>query len=182
MSQPKPGQQIALGPHLPHPASRPTSTVSTPGVVWSHANPLHVGKPQQYLPTPLSTSSASPSVDLQSRGTPHSTVTDLSSPAYHFPAPKGTQTPLGLSPSGMPFPRNSPYKPIRGVNTLLVPPPSATIQHGPQQMSSSQMHYQPLGKPISERRTGVLPYLHFDTWSQPQHANPQPLPQPRLRA
>ncbi len=90
--------------------------------------------------------------------------------SYYFP--QNSHTPNSLSPSGFPAPRNSPYKPVRGVNTLLVPPPSASM-HNPQNLSYDQMHYQPLGQPKSERRTGVLPYLPFNTWSHSQGHQPQ---------
>lgn len=69
--------------------------------------------------------------------------------------------------SGYPVYRSSPYKPIRGVNTLLVPPSSASIDL-PQQLGYDQMQYQPLGKPLSERRVGVLPYTYGGHIPQPQ--------------
>ena len=62
--------------------------------------------------------------------------------------------------------RSSPYRPVRGVNTLLVPPPSASFQNPSQNVGSRDMHYQPLGK-ATERRTGVVPYM-------PQSYPPQP--------
>lgn len=76
----------------------------------------------------------------------------------NFAQPQQAPTPHSLT-SGHPVYRSSPYKPIRGVNTLLVPPSSASIDP-PQQLGYDQMQYQPLGKPISERRIGVLPYTY----------------------
>ena len=95
--------------------------------------------------------------------------------AYHFP-PHNTCT--GLSPSGFPAPRNSPYKPIRRVSTLLFPPQTTSVQQAPQQVSYDQMHYQPLGRPSSERRTGILPHHSFSTWSNNAHQMQHQLPPP----
>ena len=63
-----------------------------------------------------------------------------------------------LSPLNYNINRSSPYRPVRSVNTLLVPPPSASLQNPSQSVGSSDMHYQPLGK-LSERRSGVVPYM-----------------------
>ena len=123
-------------------------------------------------PSPLNLS------EVSSRPSPHGTAPHSSatpSPTT-FSFPQHSHTPNGLSPSGFPAPRTSPYKPIRGVNTLLVPPPSTSLQHT-QNLSYDQMHYQPLGQPKSERRTGVLPHLPFNQWphlQQPQHYLPRP--------
>ncbi|RPB15856.1 hypothetical protein P167DRAFT_551762 [Morchella conica CCBAS932] len=60
--------------------------------------------------------------------------------------------------------RNSPYRPVRGVNTLLVPPPSTSAE--PPALCYDQMHYQPLGKPRTEYKTGTVPYMQTETWPQ----------------
>ena len=118
-------------------------------------------------PSHITTSRHATSGDYPINQPPYTTATSTPSPtSYHFP--QHTPSANGLSPSGWPVPRDSPYKPIRGVNTLLVPPPSASIQNHPQNVSHGQMHYQPLGKPTSERRTGVLPYFPPNTWTQSQ--------------
>ncbi|MCJ1281481.1 hypothetical protein MMC26_000801 [Xylographa opegraphella] len=86
-----------------------------------------------------------------------------------------------LSPSGYPSQRSSPYKPLRSVNTLLVPPPSASLHNPSQRLGSNNMHYQPLGKPLSERKTGVVPYTQQEPWHQvPQTSQWPLLPQPCL--
>ena len=123
----------------------------------------------------LASTRGAPTNDYQTRQIPYATGSATPSPTS-FNFPQHQHTPSGLSPSGFPAPRTSPYKPIRGVNTLLVPPPSGSL-HQSQNISYDQMHYQPLGKPISERKTGVLPYTPFDTWSQSQHMQHY-LPQP----
>lgn len=146
------------------PSSRPQSGLQLPSL-----------QPPNYFNQPGSANASSPS-EYQSRQTPYSTAASTPSPtSYAFPSQQAT--PNGLSPSGWPAPRTSPYKPVRGVNTLLVPPPSASIHNHPQNVSFGQMHYQPLGKPVSERRTGVLPYFPFNTFSQPHHMQHY-LPQP----
>lgn len=141
------------------PSIQPSSYLSHPGSS-KGPSPLNLNE-HPNRPLPFKNGSATPSPT-----------------SYYFP--QSSHTPNGLSPSGFPAPRNSPYKPIRGVNTLLVPPPSASM-HKSQTVSYDQMHYQPLGQPKSERRTGVLPHLPFNTWSQSQtHQTQQRLPQPQL--
>lgn len=80
----------------------------------------------------------------------------------------GTLTPTRqLSPSYFLTHRNSPYRPVRSVNTLLIPPPSASLQHANRSIGHDQMRYQPLGKAPTEARAGVVPYIHHDAWPQP---------------
>ncbi len=154
----------AMSSVFPGSNSRPHSGLQLPSL-----------QPSNYFNQPGNARGSSP-LEYQSRQTPYSTAASTPSPtSYAFPSHQAT--PNGLSPSGCPAPRTSPYKPVRGVNTLLVPPPSATIQNQPQNVSYGQMHYQPLGKPVSERRTGVLPYFPFNTFSQPHHMQHY-LPQP----
>lgn len=74
------------------------------------------------------------------------------------PSPTGQQ----LSPSFYLEQRNSPYRPIRSVSTLLVPPPART-RYQPQNVDRDQMRYQPLGRP-QERQTGQLPYIAQNQW------------------
>ncbi|KAJ5204471.1 uncharacterized protein N7498_005350 [Penicillium cinerascens] len=70
-----------------------------------------------------------------------------------------------LSPSFFLANRNSPYRPVRSVSTLLIPPPSASLQQQ-RSVPFDHMHYQPLGKGTSDRKTGLLPYIQPDVWSQ----------------
>lgn len=70
-----------------------------------------------------------------------------------------------LSPSFFLANRNSPYRPVRSVNTLLIPPPTSSLQ--PQRsVPFDHMHYQPLGKTSADRKTGLLPYTQPDIWNQ----------------
>lgn len=70
-----------------------------------------------------------------------------------------------LSPSFFLANRNSPYRPVRSVHTLLIPPPSTSLQQQ-RSVPFDHMHYQPLGKGNSDRKTGLLPYIQPDAWNQ----------------
>lgn len=67
-------------------------------------------------------------------------------------------TPISHSPSVYLQQRASPYKPIRHVNRLLYPPPSASLDqyHLAVPVPPTHMHYQPLGR-RNDLRTGVVP-------------------------
>lgn len=121
---------------------------------------------------------SSPVTDWPSRQMPYAMSAGTPSPTS-VSFPQSAQTPTHLSPAAFPFPRNSPYKPIRSVNTLLVPPPSASMHNAPPILRYNQMQYQPLGKPISQSLPGVLPMLPHDSWGQPQD-RPLYLPQPKF--
>lgn len=132
--------------------------------------------------------------------TPHLPVLTPTGPPNHGPhsangysTPSRRQSPhsvqellsLGSSPISANFPhnpghispslflqhRNSPYKPVRHVNTLLYPPPSASMQNF--STNPGQMHYQPLGQ-RNEYRSGVVP-------EYASH-HPYQLPQPNFHA
>ncbi|EXJ75124.1 uncharacterized protein A1O5_01820 [Cladophialophora psammophila CBS 110553] len=79
-----------------------------------------------------------------------------------------TPTLPGLSPSYFLTHRTSPYRPVRHVNTLLIPPPSAALQMPVRNVPSDQIHYHPLSKITTDRRTGPLPNFQPDGW---QHSN-----------
>jgi hypothetical protein len=83
--------------------------------------------------------------------------------------------PAQISPTYFLQQRNSPYRPVHNVSTLLYPPPSSALQHRPQSIEYNQMHYQPLGKPIAQRQSGRLPYVAQNVWvdgSQPGAMTP----------
>ena len=163
---------------LPAPVTRAMASVFPATSRWPpNSMQLPSLPPSQYFVHQGGSGTTSPATGIPNRPSPYGAPSGTSSPtSYAFPHPQGT-TPAGLSPSGMPLARNSPYKPVRGVHTLLVPPPSASVYQAPQQVTYNQMHYQPLGQPKTERRTGVLPRLPYDTWSQShqlQHYLPEP--------
>lgn len=99
-----------------------------------------------------------------------------SSPLAEFGPASAMPTPISNSPSVYLQQRTSPYRPIRNVNTLLYPPPSASLDqyHLSVPMQPTQMHYQPLGR-RNDVRTGVVPefllYNHGHK-STPSHAAP----------
>lgn len=76
-----------------------------------------------------------------------------------------------LSPSFFLANRNSPYRPVRSVNTLLIPPPSSSLQQH-RNVPFDHMHYQPLGKGNTSRKTGLLPYVQPDGWNQAPYLHP----------
>ena len=135
-----------------YPTTTYTSSQSTPatcGVVTPTMSfpPMNYGTPTKRL-SPQSALAAYPGSSPLVMGTPMGNGTA-----------SGLHTPISHSPSIYLQQRNSPYKPVRHVNTLLYPPPSAFLQH--YQLPNpvllpNQMHYQPLGK-RNEYRTGIVP-------------------------
>ena len=108
--------------------------------------------------------------DTSQAGTPFSVRSVHGSPVSHN---FHTLTPTThLSPSVFLNNRNSPYRPIRAVNTLLYPPPSTSLQNPSRNIPFDQMHYQPLSKQSAERKVGVVPYLQQDPWSVPYPVHP----------
>ena len=87
---------------------------------------------------------------------------------YHTTTP----TLPGLSPSYFLTNRTSPYRPVRSVNTLLIPPPSGALQAPVRHVTTDQIHYQPLSKVNTERHTGLLPMMQFDPWPQSNVSTP----------
>lgn len=82
--------------------------------------------------------------------------------------------PVQVSPTYHLQQRNSPYRPVQKVATLLYPPPSAALQHS-QKVEQNQMHYQPLGKPSQQRQiAGRLPYIAQNVWLD-ENDNQQPM-------
>ena len=84
----------------------------------------------------------------------------------------GHHTPIAHSPSVFLQQRNSPYKPLRPVNTLNYPPPSSSLSE--YHLGSAQMHYQPLGH--RNVRTGIVPDF------LPGYGNARPAPVPTSQA
>ncbi|KAL8944685.1 MAG: hypothetical protein Q9216_000253 [Gyalolechia sp. 2 TL-2023] len=135
--------------------------------------------PQTMRPNYDSGHSSSPTTEWPPRHLSYATGAAATPSPTNVNFPQSAHTPTHLSPAAFTLSRSSPYKPIRSVNTLLVPPPSASMYSAPPSLSYSQMHYQPLGKPISQSRPGVLPMLQQDSWGQPQD-KPVYLPQPKF--
>ncbi|KAF1345888.1 cyclin-domain-containing protein [Delphinella strobiligena] len=146
--------QLSFGPS-PTPTSSwaPTSAAMTAAVNHYSQTPLHVTPMPQSMP--------------QSRQqSPYSGSAGVSPTNSVLPSARQMHS-SQLSPSYYLEQRNSPYRPIRGVSTLLVPPPSGATQHQ-QTVGREQMHYQPLGRP-QERQTGQLPYIAQNQWFDGRH-------------
>lgn len=175
-------------PRLPVPASSMPSISATPLYAPSYTTtvptstsqmtlPTPVALPQDQLwqsgpvPTPGSLPPGGPSLASllnQASQSMHSFPTPLSMQAIPQPgsqnvSPTNTNYPTpqnAHSPSGYLMYRNSPYRPVRQVNTLLAPPPAmATLQSPSQHMSQHPTYYQPLSKAPIEPRQGMVPYL-----------------------
>lgn len=143
-------------------------------------------------PQPMSTTmtSALPSTSFPASTLPSQTPGGYgSAPKRHSP---GSLTPFASSPMPDPFSagpvvhtpiansptvylqhRNSPYRPIRHVNTLLYPPPSASLDqyHLGVPIPPTQMHYQPIGR-RNDVRTGIVP--EFVVYNRGQHQSLPP--------
>jgi len=132
-------------------SSIPPSSASTPnGLAHLHIHTNCLSDLQSRQPTPAS-------ARVAGSGTAYPSTS--SHTASH------TTTPSQLSPSYWLTKRNSPYRPVRGINTLLNPPPSASMNPDAQNISYEQMRWQPLGKNVEER-PGRVPYMHREAWPQ----------------
>ncbi|KAG0648661.1 Meiotically up-regulated 80 [Hyphodiscus hymeniophilus] len=145
-------------PLLPPLNGRAMSTVYPTTPAWTPQLPMltPTGPPNQHGPL-HSNGFTTPS----RRQSPHSVQELLSlgsSPiSAHFPTNHN-------SPSFFLQQRASPYRPVRHVNTLLYPPPSASMHD--YTANVDQIHYQPLGK-RNEYRPGVVPSYHYPVLPQP---------------
>jgi hypothetical protein len=97
-------------------------------------------------------------------------------PSTH-PSPSNGHTTMpsilpGLSPSYFLTNRASPYRPVRHVDTLLYPPPSTALQMPDRNLTYDQMHYQPLSKTTTERRSGPLPFFQAEGWQNSNASTP----------
>ncbi|KAM0700563.1 hypothetical protein Q7P35_012284 [Cladosporium inversicolor] len=88
------------------------------------------------------------------------------------PSAAALHPPTQVSPTYFLQQRNSPYRPVHNVSTLLYPPPSGALQHRPQNTEFQRMRYQPLGKSVQQPQTGHLPYVAQNVWldGNQQHA------------
>ncbi|KAI9803169.1 MAG: hypothetical protein M1825_001960 [Sarcosagium campestre] len=177
-------------PNLSISTAQPTNGFTASAQLPPPGRAMSIAYPSQ---TPAGWTQA-PAPTLSSLGHPASHGVPISSYGDHArrqsPHPP---TSLGSSPTTAMFPssnlspsyiltnRNSPYRPVRTVSTLLVPPPSGAIRPVQQHATYPQMHYQPLSKGRHEYRTGVVPYTQYDNWPQLQQGSQYPfLPQPNF--
>ena len=134
--------------------------LSTSGPMLSTTTPTVLSTPTAHYP-PATSSYGTPTKRLS----PVNTLTPAaaygtSSPLSEaFPHHSGLHTPISHSPSVYLQQRPSPYRPVRHVNTLLYPPPSASLQEyhlSGTAIPPTQMHYQPIGR-RNDIRTGIVP-------------------------
>ncbi|KAH7380508.1 hypothetical protein DE146DRAFT_302271 [Phaeosphaeria sp. MPI-PUGE-AT-0046c] len=151
---------------LPAPGGRSMAMVYPPPVQWQQ--PL--GTPTSMTAPSFPTSYTPTAGSRQMSPYPPSAG---SSPVSAYPSTTSRQ----LSPSHFLNQRQSPYRPVRGVHTLLVPPPSSSMHNPAQNIAYNQMQYQPLGRPTTERRAGPLPYMDRSAWPEANQFNQLPVPQ-----
>jgi hypothetical protein len=172
---PQPGHtpvQMSSVPQLPMPANRSMAMVYPPSNQWnqSFAIPTSSAPGHSAMHTPI---------DRSRQASPYPVGSTNSSPVSAT-FPSGSQS--RLSPNYFLAQRQSPYRPVRSVTTLLVPPPSASMHMPQHPIPLDQMQYQPLGRPMNERRVGPLPYMHHEAWPETNQFNQLPgLVQPIFR-
>lgn len=151
-------------PHLPPLATRTMSFAYQTPLQWSHPTSLpNIGSglvtaPPSHQPSVTLTESnlqLSPFPFGSGAASPTSAVSVSAQPSH---------TPTRLSPSHYLIQRTSPYGPVRGVTTLLVPPPPSSVFRGSKSIATEQMQYQSLGRPMAERHAGHVPYVNHDAW------------------
>jgi len=142
----------------------PTTTTFAPQLSLATSGPslASSGTPGAVTPTGYPTTAyATPTKRMSPLNslTPAAAYASSSPMAETFAHVTGVHTPISHSPSIYLQQRSSPYKPIRNFNTLLYPPPSASLQEyhiAGGVVPPNQMHYQPLGR-RHEFRTGIVP-------------------------
>lgn len=170
-------------PHLPPtsaPAARPPHPSLAPlSVPSGRAMSMVYPNGQMHWSQPVTPVSTIPPSSMNSYAHPHAVLGDLSRGQYASTKASPTSAAYGnftpsrqSSPSYLLTNRKSPYRPVRGVNTLLIPPPSASLHNPSRHVGLEQMRYQPLTKAPTEPRAGVVPYIHHDAWPQPWTTGP----------
>ncbi|KAH8700922.1 hypothetical protein BGW36DRAFT_447798 [Talaromyces proteolyticus] len=100
-------------------------------------------------------------INVFSRSFPHGNVHSFSTMSS-FDDLYDRISEIPLSPPLL-YNRMSPYSPAMTMSTLLSPPPSS-VSFQSRKISMDQLHYHHIGKLATEKKTGVLPYLHHDAW------------------
>ncbi|KAF2643917.1 hypothetical protein P280DRAFT_220817 [Massarina eburnea CBS 473.64] len=172
--QSNPPMQVKNWADLPLPVSggRSMAMVYPPPVHWSQQQPQPVSTPTSTTAPPFSTTFTPTRGDRTRQVSPYPPSAGSSPVSATFPTSQRQ-----LSPSHFLDQRQSPYRPVRGVHTLLVPPPSASMHNPARNIGFDQMQYQPLGRPMTERRAGLLPYMDHGAWPNTHQYNQLPAPQ-----
>jgi hypothetical protein len=153
---------------LPVPGSRSMGMVYPPPVQWQQPN----STPTSSVPSSFG-NNYTPTADQSRQISPYPPSAGSSPVSASYPSSNTRQ----LSPSHYLTQRQSPYRPVRGVQTLLVPPPQASIHNPARNIGYDQMQYQPLGRPMTDRRSGLLPYMDRSAWPETNQFNQLPVPQ-----
>jgi hypothetical protein len=171
--QPQPMQQHPHGKTwselpLPVPGGRSMAMVYPPPVQWQQP----MGTPTS-MAAPVFNGAYTPTSDRNHQMSNYPPSAGSSPVSVSYPTSSSRQ----LSPSHFLNQRQSPYRPVRGVHTLLVPPPSTSMHNPAQNIGYDQMQYQPLGRPMTECRAGLLPYMDRSAWPERNQFNQLPVPQ-----
>jgi hypothetical protein len=142
--------------------------VYPPPVQWQQPN----STPTSSVPSSFG-NNYTPTADQSRQISPYPPSAGSSPVSASYPSSNTRQ----LSPSHYLTQRQSPYRPVRGVQTLLVPPPQASIHNPARNIGYDQMQYQPLGRPMTDRRSGLLPYMDRSAWPETNQFNQLPVPQ-----
>lgn len=134
-----------------------------PPVNWLHGVPQLL--PTTTIPPPSTGHSSVPSHRQALRAIGSGSRDNSPSHArYTNPSASHTPSQAQLSPSYFLTQRNSPYRPVRDISTLRLPP-QAGLSHEPAtNISYDQMHWQPLAKNTNQTNQGRVPYLHREAW------------------
>lgn len=182
----QPGQHIHVPIVATQPQGRSASVHATPLQRYQlpHLPPIiipNTGQPVTYPsapwpshPTHPVTTNQSPMYPSQQQqqhsrlDSPYVASRDASPLSQFQHAPYTLHTPNRPSTSAIMYQRDSPYRAVREVSTLLVPPPAQAL-HQPGTVTKDHLHYQPIGRPVEERQTGRLPYVAQNQWLDGQN-------------
>ncbi|KAK5167693.1 uncharacterized protein LTR77_007392 [Saxophila tyrrhenica] len=164
--------QAASGTHAHQPASQAQQLppLQVPARAMAMVYPNASSQPHLQQMSALAGPSSQPPSQYQSRQQSPYPGSATASPSRHLPLSATTlQPPIQVSPTYFLQQRNSPYRPVHNVSTLLYPPTTNSMQNQPQNVEYNQMHYQPLGKPIQQAQSGRLPYVSQNVWLGGDH-------------
>jgi len=157
-------------------SSTPSSTYNPPPTHSQQLPPLNVPARAMAMVYPNTSTSSqashtpAPASQYASRQQSPYGGSTTASPSTSVPQSTVSLHPTAqISPTYFLQQRNSPYRPVHNVSTLLYPPPSGALQQRPQNVEYDQMHYQPLGKSVQQRQSGRLPYVSQNMWIDNNH-------------
>ena len=171
-----PATQTPFGPYAqPSMQGHSLPPLNVPARAMAMVYPSNTSTPSQILPLTATagTSSQTHSQVHSRQASRHQSPYPVSATASPNAAPLSATAlnpPTQISPTYFLRQRNSPYRPVHHVSTLLYPPPSAAMQQQSANIELNQMRYQPLGKRIQHQQTGRLPYVAQNLWVDGNHA------------